>query len=166
MSGHASCSLSSTCSSFCSSCCFCEGVWIGELTMGESSRVGLSANPSNVLSARFLGLLLRALTELDRPDLTRLDLPDLIGLVRPLAIPPRCNFTPASATGVLLNPPASAFKTYCLKVAMSREPSACSLLGRGSGKLVSGLFGGEGVMARMVECAVEGRTGDVGVGGG
>jgi hypothetical protein len=31
--------------------------------------------------------------------------------------------------------------------------------------VVSELFGGEGVMARMVECAVEGRTGDVGVEG-
>jgi hypothetical protein len=32
--------------------------------------------------------------------------------------------------------------------------------------LVLELSGGEGVMARIVECAVEGRTGDVGVEGG
>jgi hypothetical protein len=133
--------------------------------MGSSSFAGLAAKPSNALSAFFLGLLLLDFVGLLLLALTGLARPSLIGLLRPLAIPPRCNFGPA-ITGVLLNPPASAFSTYCLKVASSGDPSACSLFGRGSGKVASELFGGEGVMARMVECAVDGRTGEVGAGGG
>jgi hypothetical protein len=46
-----------------------------------------------------------------------------------------------------------------VKVASSGEATACTLLERGSA------CGGEGVTARMVECAVDGRAGVVGVGG-
>lgn len=79
------------------------------------------------------------------------------------AAPPPPLFNPLPS-----KPPCSACSTYRAYVAISGEPSTCSLFGRGSAKLglkVSfALPGGEGVTARIVECAVEGRTGEEGVG--
>jgi hypothetical protein len=72
------------------------------------------------------------------------------------------NFTPpriSPGDGVLVLSPFSALTTY-RAVARLGEVSACALLGRGKA------MGGEGVMARIVECAVDGRRGLEGVGGG
>jgi len=70
--------------------------------------------------------------------------------------------------GVSPKPPFSACSTYRAYVAISGEPRTCSLFGRGRATLglnaSFALPGGEGVTARMVECAVEGRTGEDGVG--
>lgn len=104
------------------------------------------------------GLLILSLTGLAEPLLLAFTGLTLRLVLAPLRLSPLAG---RSVGGVLLNMLLSSFwNTYCAKVVRSGELMACALFGRGKSR------GGEGVTARMVECAVEGRTGDVGTEGG